>query len=449
MRKRLTTEEFIKRARLTHGDKYDYSKVNYVNSSTKVCIICLIHGEFWQTPLHHLKKQGCPICSLKKKSEKRKKDTEWFVEMAKSVHGNKYDYSKSIYKGVGEKVEIICPEHGAFWQRAGHHLSGNGCKKCGCEQAGEKLKMGTKEFISKSISIHGDSYDYSKVEYIDNRTKVCIICPIHGEFWQTPSNHLRGQGCPKCGDELVSRNRRSSTEEFIQKAQVIHGYKYDYSIAEYVTCHTKVKIICPEHGVFEQTPNSHLRGNGCPKCKAQNAANLYRGNKFDFIEKARKIHGDKYDYSKVEYINTQTPVCIICPVHGEFWQSPGNHLQGQGCSKCSSSHGEIKIERYLKNNNIEYVTQHHILLDEKLFSRNKIRVDFYLPQFNTVIEFHGKQHYKEISFFHRDEDAFARQVDRDKRLRQYCKQHKINLIEIKYDQIDNIDKILNKKLKIK
>lgn len=445
MGKKLTTEEFIARAKDVHGDRYDYSKVVYVDYSTKVEIICKEHGSFWQTPSSHLNKKGCPGCGLKARAKKRKKDIDWFIEKAKEVHGDKYDYSKSVYKGVGEDIEILCPIHGSFWQRAGHHLQGSGCKQCAIiKSAIKQRKQGIEEFISKSIQIHGCFYDYSKVEYVDCKTKVCIICPIHGEFWQAPSYHLMGQGCPMCRYEKVSKKRRSCTDEFFSKAKEVHGDRYNYSLVEYINYHTKVKIICPKHGVFEQTPAIHLRGGGCPKCKAEKASNLYRGDIFNFIEKAHIVHGDKYDYSKVEYINNQTPVCIICPVHGEFWQRPINHLQGQGCHKCSSSHGEVKIEAYLKSNNIEYTTQYHVLLDKKLFSRSKLRVDFYLPDMNTIIEFHGVQHYKEIPFFHRRSDDFARQVDRDRRLCQYCKQHKINLIEIKYDQIDKIDKILDK-----
>ena len=198
----------------------------------------------------------------------------------------------------------------------------------------EKQTCTTDEFIAKAKKIHGDKYDYSKVEYVGALTKVCIICPKHGEFCQEANSHLRGQGCPKCKYE----KQTCTTDEFIAKAKKIHGDKYDYSKVEYVNRKTKVCIICPKHGEFWQTPSAHLRGQGCPKCKSKKQTCTTD----EFIAKAKKIHGDKYDYSKVEYVNRKTKVCIICPKHGEFWQTPNHHLSGCGCPKCG-------VENHRKN----------------------------------------------------------------------------------------------------
>ena len=192
------------------------------------------------------------------------------------------------------------------------------------------MKKNTQDWINEAIKIHGDKYDYSKVKYVNARTKVCIICPEHGEFWQRASLHQMGSGCPKCSQNNVHLKQKYNTELFIQKAKEIHGDKYDYSKVEYVNSTTKVCIICPEHGEFWQTPSSHLQGQGCRNC------GIRKCNAKTFILKAKKIHGDKYDYSKVEYIDTRTKVCIICPEHGEFWQLPLNHLKGKGCPICSN-----------------------------------------------------------------------------------------------------------------
>lgn len=194
--KKLTNEEFIERARNAHGDKYDYSKVDYKGNGIKVCIICPIHGEFWQTPRNHIKGSECPKCV-----GKYRYTTEEWIEEAKKVHGDKYDYSNVIYKGAFEKVCIICKKHGEFWQKANNHLNGDGCKKC----YNTKRRMGLELFIIFSKNIHGDKYDYSKVEYVNSRTKVCIICPKHGEFWQTPHSHLNCRGCPVCKESNLER----------------------------------------------------------------------------------------------------------------------------------------------------------------------------------------------------------------------------------------------------
>ena len=195
----------------------------------------------------------------------------------------------------------------------------------------------TEEFINEAKEIHKNEdgtakYLYNKTVYNGSHGKIIITCPIHGDFSQVAKSHLSGCGCPKCSNI----NRRKDIDNFITEAQQIHKNedgtpKYDYSNVNYINALTKVTIICPIHGAFEQKPSSHLSGCGCPQCNHRS----YVYTKEEFIEKAKEIHGDKYDYSKVNYINANTKVCIICPIHGEFWQIPYNHLKGQNCPKCS------------------------------------------------------------------------------------------------------------------
>lgn len=191
------------------------------------------------------------------------------------------------------------------------------------------------DFIRRAKECHDGKYDYSLINYIDTKQKVEIVCPEHGSFWQTPDSHMRGTGCPKCGRKKVGDKKRGSTEQFILQASKIHGGRYDYSKVEYVDARTKVCIICPIHGEFWQTPHAHLSGQGCIKCsymKCRNGRNL---SQEEFILRAKEVHGDKYDYSKVNYVNSTTKVCIICPKHGEFWQTPSGHINAkQGCQKC-------------------------------------------------------------------------------------------------------------------
>ena len=254
-----TTEEFIAKAKAVHGDRYDYSKVEYVNSTTKVCIICKEHGEFWQRPNIHLQGKGCTKCGRARIAASSSKSAEKFLQDAKKVQGNKYDYSKVEYVDWQTKVTIICPIHGEFTQSPTTHLKGSGCPKCGNDKTA--LRMNNESFIKKAKSIHGDRYDYSKVEYVDNKKEVCIICCEHGEFWQKPKNHLSGYGCPIC-----SGRKKMRTADFVKRAIDKHGNKYDYSKAEYKGNTEKVCIICPEHGEFWQQASSHLKGAGCPKC---------------------------------------------------------------------------------------------------------------------------------------------------------------------------------------
>lgn len=211
--KKLTTEEFIKKAKIIHGDKYDYSKVEYVNSMVKVCIICPIHGEFFVKPNDHIhKKCGCVKCSGRYLSSK-----DAFVEKARLIYGDKYDYSKVNYINNKTKVCIICPIHGEFWQRPNDHLSGYSCNRCA-----NNYKLSTEEFIEKAKLVHGDKFDYSKVEYNGAKEKVCIICSIHGEFWQIPNNHLNSSGCPICNSNI-----KSGMEEKVNDILVNNGFKVE------------------------------------------------------------------------------------------------------------------------------------------------------------------------------------------------------------------------------
>lgn len=198
-------------------------------------------------------------------------------------------------------------------------------------------------FIERANAIHNNKYDYSKVDYKDCNTKVCIICPEHGEFWQTPKQHLKGHGCKKCASALSSNKRSSTKENFVERAKLVHGEKYDYSKVEYVNNSTPVCIICPTHGEFYQSPKSHLNGSGCPKCFDERRQHIRKYDSKVFVEKAKLVHGDKYDYSKVDYKDSNTKVCIICPEHGEFWQTPAHHLNGEGCPKCA--HQQSKSEK--------------------------------------------------------------------------------------------------------
>ncbi len=335
------TKEFIAKAKAVHGDKYDYSKVMYINNLTKVTIGCPIHGEFEQTPAKHLLGQGCPNCGGRKKLT-----TEEFLERAKKVHGDKYDYSKVMYINNSTKVTIDCPIHGEFEQTPTSHLSGTGCAKCS-----RKKKISTEEFIEKAKKIHRDKYDYSKAKYVNATTKVTIVCPIHGEFEQIPYSHLSGQGCPVCGG-----SKRLSTEEFIEKAKKVHGDKYDYSKVNYVNSSTKVTIICPVHGEFEQNPTSHLKGCGCAKCAEREKLTTE-----EFIERAKKVHGDKYDYSKVKYVNSYTKVTIGCPFHGEFEQNPLNHLKGVGCPICHMGFTKTYKISLLKTEDLLHMSPHQLI----------------------------------------------------------------------------------------
>ena len=272
-------ENFIEKVIKKHGNKYNYSKVTYIDSITKVCIICPEHGEFWQTPVAHVRGHGCPICSNKRRG-KRTVNTENLIERCMKVHNNKYSYEKTKYIDANTKICVTCPVHGDFYILPFQHLNGQGCPKC----KGRNLTQD--DVIAKFKEAHKDKYDYSKVIFNKMKEKVCIICPEHGEFWQTPQKHLSGQGCPKCGIKKRTKESVLSIDRYIQRANKIHNNKYIYDLVQFNSLHDKVKIKCPIHGYFEQIAYDHLNGHGCPIC----------GQQLSISEKKLTNFIQQYDY---------------------------------------------------------------------------------------------------------------------------------------------------------
>lgn len=300
-------------------------------------------------------------------------------------------------------------------------------------------KLTKEKFIERAKKIHGDKYDYSKIEYINTKVKVCIICPKHGEFWQTPGSHLNGRGCNLCSKPI------HDTDSFIQEAKKIHGSKYDYSNVEYVNSHTKVKLVCPIHGEFEVTPNNHIKGRGCYKCGRIVSKTKQSLTVEDFIEKAKKIHGDRYDYSKVDYVNNHTEVCIICKEHGEFWQKPIKHLVGHGCLKCRESKLEKDIRVLLEENGIDYIQE----CDYTVFKwLKKLKIDFYLPQYNIAIECQGEQHYFPVSFGSLSKKAVLQRFKNikkyDERKKESCLKNGIKLLYYTTEKLKKNNEYTNK-----
>ena len=241
--------------------------------------------------------------------------TAEFIRRANLVHGvGRWDYSKVEYVRGRDKVIIGCPIHGDFEQPAENHMNGRGCKKCGYNALGDQKRHTAEQFIHKAQAAHGvGTYYYSKVEYSTNRKKVLIVCPEHGEFSQPPDSHLSGCGCPECGANKRGKKKRLTREQFIRKAEAVHGVgTYDYSKVEYSKNSEDVCIICPEHGEFFQRPANHLNGGGCRKCSTAKQVARQSHTLESFIEASNKTHEQKYTYEKATYVNNRSEVLITC-----------------------------------------------------------------------------------------------------------------------------------------
>jgi very-short-patch-repair endonuclease len=446
------TEDFIIKSKEMHGDKYDYSKVKYINSQTNVIITCKTHGDFEQKANSHIRGMGCRFCGRKKIIKQMRSNTEEFVENAIKIHGDKYDYSKVNYKTAIEKVIIVCKEHGEFEQTPSDHLNNKyGCPTCANYYKGKtKMNACKNKFVENAIKIHGDKYDYSKSNYTGAGNKLIITCKEHGDFEQQPNNHLYGKGCYECGISKFVNSRRSNIDEFIQKATEVHGDTYDYSLVEYISVNTKVKIICKTHGEFLQTPYHHYTGQGCDLCGIEKARQKMTSNTDDFIQKAIQKHGDKYDYSRVEYINCKNNIIITCKNHGDFYQQPSNHLGGQGCPLCVNK-TEAKLYEQLLPIYPSLLSQFKQDWCMKLYHRiYHLPYDFCIPELKIIIELDGPQHFRQIMNWKSPEE----QQENDKYKEECANQNGYSVIrllqeDVFYDTYDWVKELCEAIEKIK
>lgn len=424
MKRVRTKAQFIEKANQVHAFKYDYSRVVYVNSRQEVEIICPIHGVYLQRPTIHVTGHGCGKCA-----GTYRPTTAEFVEKAKQVHKNKYDYSKTIYKNNKSPINIICPEHGLFAQSASMHLRGVGCPLCGAGVLSEK------QFIEKATKVHSGKYTYENIEYINMQKKINVTCPIHGVFKQRASSHIQGKGCLKC-----KNMPRITKDEFIERSRKKHGNKYKYDRVDYVDTYTKVEIVCPTHGSFMQAPFSHTSGSGCPLCSA-----FALKTTADFIIRANKRHMNSYEYTKTIYKRASANVTITCRTHGDFVQRAAHHLEGAGCPKCRSSHGERTINSWLTENNIIFEQQVRFM---DCIDQLPLPFDFCIYNkdgtIKTLLEYDGELHY--MPYRKTNQKALTLTQYHDAIKNQYCEDHKIPLIRIPYWDKDKIPEILQKQL---
>lgn len=509
-------EKFIKKAIEVHGDKYDYSKVNYINN--KIPVIIILDGiEYKQRPDSHISGR-CPEVN-----KKIRLVNEEFIESAKKIHKNRYDYSKVMYETTKKPVDIICKKHGIFKQKPMTHLNGSGCKLCsesrgeylvrfylemnsinyelqktfedckninklpfdfylpdyniciefdgtqhhkinhffGGKEAFERLKINdkikneyciknninlirlnniknienkinnimskyvkltteekTSKFIKKSIDIWGYKYDYSKTEYIDSKTPVIII--YKGvEYKQTPIKHLQKKLC-ELSDNKLSRS------EFVRRCVDKWEDRFDYSNTIYKNTYTSIEFYDNYYGITaSQKASSHMSGN------------LYNFSKENFIEISNINHKYKYNYEKVDFKGMTKKVIIECPIHGCFETRPYDHINnryGGSCNKCDDYKFMKEVCSFLDKRNINYNKFHRL-------TGLTLPLDFYLPKYRTVIEFDGRHHFEPIESIGGLETLNKIKLY-DKIKNEYCENNYINLLKIRYDQIDDIYQIL-------
>jgi hypothetical protein len=352
--------DFIARAKVVHNGKYDYSLIqNLVKRDTRVNIGCPIHGVFEQSFHKHVQGDGCRQCGILAAANRRIDCARRkFIDESNTLHDNKYDYSKTVYVNAIELVIVTCPVHGDFQITPNRHLSGGGCKKCVYESLCQRSRIPWETYKQTLISVHGDLYDYSKVQWNGVDNHITVICKKHGEFNIRAQSHKQGRGCAKCSNESTIQYNKLNTKTFIERSIKIWGETYDYSKVDYSDSTQKIRIICRVHGEFDQLPSNHYKY-GCPSCgRKLNVRNneLKDRCRREFVEKANKIHKNKYTYDHSNYIDAVTKVIVTCATHGDFNVSPNNHLRGKGCPACGLESVRISKVKSFDECNLQFKT---------------------------------------------------------------------------------------------
>jgi Family of unknown function (DUF5889)/Protein of unknown function (DUF723) len=333
-------------------------------------------------------------------------------------------------------VDIICPRHGVINMRLDVLLGGGKCRKCTNEEKSNKSKI--EEMFRKK---YGFEYEYDISEYKNNKSKIKIICKKHGEFYTTPESHINGKICKFCKSEkynISDTEIEKRTKKFISTYELIYGDKYDYSRVSYRRSDEKIELICKKHGNFFIRASHHIEGKGCKKCSYESVSEKNKQTIDDFINVSKRIHGNFYDYSLVNYINNKIKVKIICPTHGCFEQTPHSHKMGYGCPECNITIGERKVSVALQNLQIRYDFQK--TFDDCVYDQ-KLKFDFYLPDYSICIEFDGIQHFESIEYFG-GVDEFTKRKERDIVKNKYCEKNNIHLLRIPYYE-NNIEKCIS------
>jgi len=459
-KKRSNTKEFIKKAIKIHADKYGYRNVVYKTAKTHVKVTCKKHGDFPVTPSNHLyNKRGCPECAGQKSRAgipnlSRRVSQAEFLTRAKNAHiGKNYNFDKAIYITQYDNVNVKCPKHGDFKILPLNLWNGGGCSECVIEERSQNHLRDWELLKDELNLLHQDKYDYSKTTFTGMKNHFYVECNMHGQFRILPSNHLyRKAGCPECNK--INFGLRSAeintynTQALILKFKEIHGDLYDYSKVKHNHIDERVVIICQKHGEFKQTPHIHLQGKGCQECGKIISYDKIRLTNKEIISIFKEVHGNRYDYSEVDYVTSQDKVIIICKVHGTFWQTPNTHRQQKGCPNCSLSKGEASIALILDNEEINYLVEFPVKNPK---TGHNLRFDFYLPEKNIFIEYDGLQHFEPVNLGGMSDER-AIEVHkgikaRDKIKNKLAQEMDVKLLRIKYDQ--DIQESLNDNLIIK
>ena len=385
--KKYTYKEFLEKTNSLFGNKYIYSYEGFEKRLTtgKIEYMCPKHGLVTQRLSVHLKGCGCNKCGNEEIGKKVSSTFEDFIKRAREIHGDKYIYDEDSYSKNTSPVKIFCKIHNFWFEQ----LPCNHFKGCGCPKCGGNYRISSEEYVEslkKKYPLSNISFE--KVKYVNNHKPINLVCPVHGDFEITPITIEKNLECPECQKIRLHDKYAKTTEEFINQAKKIHGDKFIYSKTVYKTCKDKLTITCPSHGDFETLPITHLKGHGCPFCANEHLwDNRERLDTETYIKKAIEKHNGKYIYLKTNYTTAHNKVIITCPIHGDFEQDAYAHLNGQGCPICNreltESIGEKQVRDFIRG-----------ICSSKVYSNSRkllypLELDVYIPSIKTAFEFDG------------------------------------------------------------
>ena len=391
--RRLSLEQVLDRLKETHWAALSFKIDNYLNNRQTIEVACEVHGKFISTVGNLLSGKGCKKCGDISSGKKRTLSTKQWIEQAKQLHGNTYDYSLTTYEGAHNKVTLLCQKHGEFQIRASNHIhKKQGCRRCAQPNASAKTKIATirkarvsaEQFLKRFEEQHPDGLLSIQIEeYTNMHSKITVTCRLHGSFKALPSNLVRKTGCPKCASEIAGDKRRISQTTFVKRCQKAHGNIYNYDLVDYTTMAQKVTIVCPIHGAWEAIAANHVQGkSGCPVCDRTKTkdrfASINRISKSVFFARCEAIHSGKYDYSQADFTGVTEKILVICKEHGAFKQLANSHLSGKGCPKCGILTRAIKAtstrEDLLKHFRSVHGDRYDYLLPERIKFTDKAEI---------------------------------------------------------------------------
>lgn len=433
---------FFNKCRKKYNNNFNYDKSLYVNSITPVIIFCnKCQIEFNQTPNNHLTGiGGCPKCLIIYQHNRFKSNINEFLIKAREIHGDKYDYSKSIYITSKDKMSIRCITHDfIFNQTPHHHLRGANCPKCVLILMSNIKKSNTPEFIVKAKAKHAEKYDYSQCVYVDAGKKIIIRCIKHDNiFEQSPAHHLSGAGgCMLCLKDRMSI--KFTKEEFIHIAKLKHGDKYDYEHSIYNGTTENITIRCIRHNTFfTQLACSHTSsGQGCSICAHEEVAIINTLTTTEYINNCKIRYGNKFKYDNTIYNGYKSIINIVCNTcNNELIIRAKCHYYTGKCIYCApKSKGEIIMGNILNDNNIKFKKEFHFVNDRK-------RYDFLLTDLNIFVEIDGIQHFTYVEHWHKDLEKFekSKQVDAHKTIKAINNNYKMIRIDYTIKTKEDIEK---------